>query len=387
MMIEPKVSAKYCGWALGLMSGMSLDGIDAALIRTDGARVLELGPTYFKPFDPMLRENLLSILGAMPDDPHVIPIVREYTQANIEVVQTLLATSGLKPGDITIIGFHGQALWHKSRRVYGVGDTCQVGDASYLARTTGVNVVHQFRLADIAAGGEGAPLVPIYHQTLMEKHPEPVMCINIGGIANITWIGADMMEGGHRDMMAFDVGPGNTLIDQWIMSKLSQPCDKGGALAMKGSVDAPILELLIAQSNFDQPPPKSFDRLNFSISAASSLSAEDGAATLTQLTVEGIVSAAKYVPNIPKTWVLMGGGRHNLAIVRALQTRLTTLAGPEVLVKTAEQMGLRGDFIEAEAFAYLAMRHLNGLPTSFPSTTGVSVPTCGGQLIALAMDS
>jgi anhydro-N-acetylmuramic acid kinase len=370
------------GWSLGLMSGMSLDGIDAALIRTDGTQILEFGPTLFMPFDPILKQSLISILGAMPDEARIIPVVREYTKANIEVVQALLATNGFKPDDITVVGFHGQALWHKSRRFHGVGATCQVGDATWLAQATGINVVHQFRLADIEAGGEGAPLVPIYHQALMEKHNESVMCVNVGGIANVTWIGLAM--NGQRQMIAFDVGPGNTLIDQWVMKKASQPCDRGGEYALKGQVDPELLEFLIAQSNFDLPPPKSFDRLNFTLDPVSHLSLENGAATLTQLTVEGIVSSVNFVPVAPIEWILMGGGRHNFAILGALQERLSALVGPEVEVKTAEQIGLRGDFIEAEAFAYLAMRHLNDLPFSFPSTTGVKAPTCGGQL-ALAL--
>ncbi len=362
------------------MSGMSLDGIDAALIRTDGVQILEFGPTLFRPFDPMLKQGLISILGAMPDEARIAPIVYDYTQANIDVVHSLLAASGFRSGDIAAIGFHGQALWHKSRRVHGVGGTCQVGDAAWLARATGIHVVHQFRLADIEAGGEGAPLVPIYHQALMEQRIEPVMCINIGGIANVTWVGSTFLEDGSRQMIAFDVGPGNTLIDQWVMKWQSLPCDRGGELALKGQVDPESLEILIAQSHFDQPPPKSWDRLNFSMDPVSHLSLEDGAATLTQLTVEGIVSAANFVPVTPPTWILMGGGRHNLAIVKALQEGLIARAGAQVEVQTAEQMGLRGDFIEAEAFAYLAMRHLNGLPFSFPSTTGVKTPTCGGQI-------
>ena len=379
MIAYPKTNGKQSGWALGLMSGMSLDGIDAALIRTDGSQIFEFGPTLFVPFEPLLRQNLGSILGAMPSEARVMPIVHDYTRANIDCVQALLATSGFKPDEITVIGFHGQALWHKSRRVHGVGATCQVGDAAWLARATGIRVVHQFRLADIEAGGEGAPLVPIYHKALMEHHPEPVMCVNIGGIANVTWIGLAM--NGHRQMKAFDVGPGNTLIDQWMMSQLSLPCDKGGECALKGAVDRQSLEQMVAQSSFDQSPPKSFDRLNFAMGPVSHLGLEDGAATLTQLTVEGIVSSINFVPVIPQSWIMMGGGRHNQAILKALQERLLTLLGADVKVKTAEKMGLRGDFIEAEAFAYLAMRHLNGLPLSFPSTTGAKAPTCGGQLV------
>ncbi|MFM9864531.1 MAG: anhydro-N-acetylmuramic acid kinase [Micropepsaceae bacterium] len=357
--------------AIGLMSGTSMDGIDAAVLDTDGERIAAFGATHFEPYGPEMRaklragmERAASWTAAGPLPAEIAHLERELTQAHAHAVDVLLRSAGLAARDVAVIGFHGQALVHRPEQRM----TLQIGSGPLLAATTGIDVVNDFRSADVRAGGQGAPLVPIYHAALAAGHA-PVAVINIGGVANVTFVGRD------GKLVAFDTGPGNAPIDDWTMQHTGKPIDAGGALAAKGLVNESVVAHLLQHPFFEKPPPKSLDRMTFSLDMARNLSAEDGAATLTAFTARAIAGAAKHLLAQPLEWIVCGGGRHNPVLMRELRT---ALQGSRVIV--AEDAGWRGDFIEAEAFAYLAVRSLRGLPISFPTTTGAPRPMTGGVL-------
>ncbi|MEP2829585.1 MULTISPECIES: anhydro-N-acetylmuramic acid kinase [Alphaproteobacteria] len=359
--------------ALGLMSGTSLDGIDAAVVETDGEGVVRAGASLSVPYKPEERLLLSMALEAaktwgadqpMPEE--VAEAERHLTLANAIAVRTLLAQAGLKPADISVVGFHGQTVLHQPER----RRTVQIGLGDVLARLTGIDVVNDFRSADVAAGGQGAPLVPLYHQALARSAgvQEPIAIINIGGVGNITYVGTD------GSLIAFDTGPGNALIDDWAMAHTGEPLDRDGALALAGEADMDVLERLMNHAFFDAPPPKSLDRFSFSPEAVAHLSPADGAATLTAFTVEAIARGLAHVPGVPSRFIVCGGGRHNPVLMAMLSKRLQGGVLP------AEDLGWKGDDVEAEAFAYLAVRALRGLPLSLPATTGVPEPMPGGKL-------
>lgn len=360
--------------ALGLMSGTSMDGIDAALLVCDGERIETFGATFFRPYTAGERAELRAALAAAvsltgrSDRPGPLAACEAMiTRAHAEAATALLEKAGLEPRQVDVVGFHGHTVLHRPER----GLTVQLGDGAALARATGCDVVYDFRAADMAAGGEGAPFVPVYHRALanMRELSGPLAFVNIGGVANITWIG----EGG--ELVAFDCGPGNALIDDLVRARTGEPFDKGGALAARGSVDRLVLARLLDHRFFRRNPPKSLDRNDFSTDAVSGLSSEDAAATLTAFTVQAIARAAALVPEPPRRWIVVGGGARNPAL-------MTTLSGAvHGEVETAEALGLSPDFIEAQAFAYLALRSLKGLPLTYPGTTGVAAPQTGGRLV------
>ncbi len=359
--------------ALGLMSGTSLDGIDAAIIETDGEGTVRPGASLAVPYKPeerlLLRLALDAAMSWEPDEPmpeEVAEAERHLTLAHALAVRALLVEAGLKPADISVIGFHGQTVLHQPGR----HRTVQIGLGDVLARLTGIDVVNDFRSADVAAGGHGAPLVPLYHQALVGSTGivEPVAIINIGGVGNVTYVSPDGV------LLAFDTGPGNALIDDWALEHIGEPIDRDGALAAGGDVDMDVLEHLMSHEFFETPPPKSLDRFSFSPDAVRHLSPPDGAATLTAFTVEAIARSLAHVPGIPSRFVICGGGRHNPVMMAMLSKRLQGGVLP------AEDLGWRGDDVEAEAFAYLAVRSLRGLPLSLPTTTGVPRPMPGGTI-------
>ena len=262
------------------------------------------------------------------------------------------------------IGFHGHTIMHRpeERR------TWQIGDGALLARLTGIDVVCDFRADDVAAGGQGAPLVPLFHAALAARLDKPLAILNIGGVANVTWLGQD--EGA---ILAFDTGPGNAPIDDWALRHLGEPVDRGGALARSGRVDAARLAAFLAHPFFDRSPPKSLDRDDFAAFRDDGLAAADGAATLTAMTAAAVARAAAHFPAPVSRWLVTGGGRHNPVLMDALAR---CLGAPVAAVESA---GWNGDALEAQAFAYLAIRSLEGLPLSLPSTTGVVRPMTGGR--------
>jgi anhydro-N-acetylmuramic acid kinase len=356
---------------IGLMSGTSLDGIDAALLTTDGEAVAKPGPALTFPYRGETRAMLHAALAAARAmtrgasvPPEVAAAERVLTDAHADVVALLLARAALKPSDIDYVGFHGQTVLHRPAERW----TWQIGDGAALARATGIAVVNDFRSKDVAAGGQGAPFVPLYHRVLARSRERPLVVVNIGGVANVTYVGAD------DSVIAFDTGPGNAALDDWAFAHTGERFDTDGRLARKGRVDEKRLARMLDHPMFAVPPPKSLDRFDFPASAADGLSGPDGAATLTAFTAASIARAREHFPDAPKGWIVSGGGRHNPVLMEELRRRL----GSDV--KSAEDAGWRGDFIEAEAFAYLAARSVKGLPLSLPSTTGVPYPMPGGRL-------
>ncbi len=358
-------------WALGLMSGTSADGIDAALIHTDGKTIQSFGPTHYVPYPDLLRTQILQAYGR-PPGPEAIALERVITEHHAGVVFALLEKANLKPCDIALIGFHGQTLFHQPPRQKGeIGKTHIIGDGSLLASFTGMMVIDQFRLNDVAHGGQGAPLVPVFHQALAQNLPKPMVFVNIGGVANITWIGSH-----ENDLIGFDTGPGNGLIDDWVRENTNLPWDEGGEIAAKGKIHKDILAHWLAHPYFLQKPAKSLDRKTFDacIAGIRSLPFEDGVATLSAFTAASIEKALEHLPQKPALWLVAGGGAHNPTLLKMMEEHLKTP------IQKASDQGWDGDALEAQAFGFLAVRSLRNLPLTFPGTTGVSAPLCGGKI-------
>ncbi len=351
--------------AIGLMSGTSMDGIDAALLQTDGEAVSGFGAALSLTYTEDFRAKLRGLLGRDSEgDEDATAVGEELTDLHGEAVRALLSECGLGPSDIDVIGFHGHTVFHRPEQ----GITRQIGDGGRLAKATGIVVVDDFRANDVAAGGQGAPFAPLYHAALSRKFEKPLAVLNIGGVANVTWISPD---GG---LIAFDTGPGNALIDDWVRAQEGLAMDEGGKLAHQGTVNQAALDALMDNPYFDLPYPKSLDREDFDIAPVAELSTADGAATLVAFTVASIDAAVHQFPALPNRWLVCGGGRHNPALMAALRGLLPQPVEP------AEMAGWQGDALEAQAFAYLAVRSLQGLPLSLPGTTGVDQPTTGGVL-------
>ena len=351
--------------ALGLMSGTSLDGIDAAVVRTDGERILGLGPALTVPYDAAFRERLRAVLGEAANGDALAAVTRELTLRHAEAARAVIDANAASPaglGRVEIVGFHGHTVLHRPDRRL----TRQIGDGGLLARQTGVAVVNDFRGRDVAEGGEGAPFAPLYHAALAAPLEKPLAVLNIGGVANVTFLG--------DRVMAFDTGPGNALIDDWIQNATGQPFDADGDLAGSGRADEAIVAALMEHPYFARPPPKSLDRGDFGLAAVSGLSPADGAATLAAFTVAAVARAQDFLPARPARWLVSGGGRHNRTLMGALRDVLA------VPVEAVEAVGWQGDALEAQAFAFLAVRSLYGKPLSLPSTTGVARPMTGGTL-------
>jgi anhydro-N-acetylmuramic acid kinase len=361
-------------WALGLMSGTSLDGIDAALIRSDGIAVQETGAAQTIPYGTELRERLRGLLGGEGTPSEEAAVARLLTEAHAEAVARLLAAAGRAPASVDVIGFHGHTILHRPKD----GITRQIGDGALLAALAGIPVVNDFRTADVAAGGEGAPLVPVFHRALVAELERPLVVLNLGGVANVTWIGPPRADG-DDDLLAFDTGPGNAPLDDWVRHHTGQAFDDGGRLAASGRVDAVRLAALLDNDFFTRAPPKSLDRNHFMTAAIAGLSVADGAATLAAFTAAAVARAEAHLPAPPKRWLVAGGGRHNAALMTALRA---ALSAP---VQTVDELGWDGDALEAQAFGFLAVRSLRGLPLSLPRTTGVKAATTGGWLTLATM--
>ena len=358
--------------ALGLMSGTSMDGIDVAMITTDGQGSVVRGASGAFPYPPefqaRLREGLEEVKAILAgsERPGVLAdLERDLTERHGAAVRQFLQQHGIAPAAIDVIGFHGQTVLHKPEAKL----TVQLGDGQRLADLTGIDVVYDMRAADVAAGGQGAPLVPVYHQALAGEQPErPLAFVNIGGVANVTWVGQG------DDLLAFDAGPGNALIDDWVRTKSGKPWDEGGRLAAAGRLNDAALAQLLAAPYFGAPPPKSLDRNAFDAAALHGLSLEDGAATLTAFTAVAVSKALAHFPTPPNLWIVAGGGAKNLTMMAMLGKII------QAPVVTAESLGLSSASLEAEAWAYLAVRSLRGLPLTFPKTTGAPAAMTGGVL-------
>jgi anhydro-N-acetylmuramic acid kinase len=360
--------------AIGLMSGTSMDGIDAALLKTDGYQIAEIGPSFSVAYTPGERELLRQAVAsagslAHRDDRSGVAGEAEtmLTAKHADVVRSFMAKYGLTPADVNIIGFHGQTILHRPEKHYSI----QIGDGGALADMTGIPVIYDFRGADMTEGGQGAPLVPLYHlaRVIKSELPRPIAVVNLGGIANVTWIGQD------RGLIAFDTGPGNALMDDWALRHTGSPMDADGHLAGTGNPVPNVLEMLLRHPFFSAKPPKSLDRHDFTLDAAGGLSPADGAATLAAFTAGGLILAQRFFPEAPLSWVLCGGGTRNPVLMAAVKQLL------KGKVQIADELGWSSVSMEAEAFAFLAVRSLKRVPITFPSTTGVSYPLTGGRLV------
>ncbi|MGU3495707.1 anhydro-N-acetylmuramic acid kinase [Xanthobacteraceae bacterium A53D] len=365
--------------AIGLMSGTSMDGIDAALIETDGETVSWLGSSLTLPYDAATRALLEGAMAdargvnARDDRPgRLAEAERRITTLHAQAVQALMETLRLAPSDIDVVGFHGQTVIHRPDARL----TVQIGLGQALADALRIPVVADFRAADVAAGGQGAPLVPVFHQALVRglELPAPVAVLNIGGVANVTVLD------GTADPIACDTGPGNALIDDFMAERTGRPYDESGRAAAAGRVDEDAIKAVLAHPFFAAPPPKSLDRNEFRAFVAghlnlSGLSTEDGAATLTAITARTIAACVPLLPRAPKSWIVAGGGARNPTLLAMLETALGCPVRP------AEAVGWSADALEAHAFGFLAVRSLRELPLTFPTTTGVPAPLGGGMLL------
>src|SRR5437764_6864635 len=350
--------------ALGLMSGTSLDGIDVAAIATDGARQVIAGPALTVPYPEPFRERLRGVLGGVGE---VAEVEAELTRLHATAVSEF--RTRYPEAGFDLIGFHGHTILHRPRE----RRTWQIGNGALLAALTQCDVIADFRGADVAAGGEGAPLAPLYHAALAADLPKPLAVLNLGGVGNVTWIGPGASSSEDK-ILAFDTGPGNALIDDWVRSHTGESVDLDGALARAGRVSAEHVARFLENPYFDRAPPKSLDRDDFRDALPQGLSLEDGAATLTEMTAAAVAAARRHFPTPPREWLVCGGGRHNPVMMAALARLL------RVPVRPVEAVGWNGDALEAQAFAYLAVRSVLGLPLSLPSTTGAPHPVCGGRL-------
>jgi anhydro-N-acetylmuramic acid kinase len=365
---------------LGFMTGTSLDAVDMAVLETDGERILGFGPAGERKLDPRTRAAAESAMIAArawpwgaPEPPEFAAAARAVAEAHLEAARSFLGGEGLGAGEIDLVGVHGQTVLHEPPTPARVaGRTVQLIDAQHLADGLGLPVMHDFRTADVAAGGQGAPLAPIYHAALARWSAlaGPVAVLNLGGVGNITLI----QTGG--ELEAYDTGPANGMIDLWVQARTARRCDEDGALARAGRVDEAVLAAYLAHPYFQTRGPKSLDRFDFSLDPVAGLSLEDGAATLTAFAAETVALGLRSHESTPERVIVCGGGRHNPVLMEAIARRLSV----PVPVQTAEAVGWRGDSIEAEAFAYLAARAARGLPISFPATTGAPAPLTGGRL-------
>ena len=363
---------------LGFMTGTSLDAVDMAVLETEGEAISAFGPAGERRLSEATREIMLEATKQALAWPRGAPEPAIFAQAaragaeeHFAAAREFLAANDLAWSDIDLIGMHGQTVLHERPRDGVTGRTIQLGDAALLARRTGVPVAHDFRTADVAAGGEGAPLAPIYHlaRARAAALETPLAVLNIGGVANVTFISED---GG---IAAFDTGPGNGMIDLLVQARGAGRFDDQGRYASVGRVNEGVLAGLLGHPYFRAPPPKSLDRFDFSLEPLEACELEDAAATLVAFMAEAVRLGFEMLGEAPREVVVCGGGRHNPRIMQALSDRLPAP------VKAAEHHGWRGDAIEAEAFAYLAARCARGLPISFPRTTGVRWPMTGGRIV------
>ncbi len=346
---------------IGLISGTSMDGIDVAAIDTDGETVTWHGPAMTVPYAPALRRQVADALMS-PDDDH-LALERALTDANGDAVEGLLATHP-DIGEVAIVGYHGQTIVHRPDQ----GFTRQLGDGGRLAQRLGIDVVNRLRDGDMAAGGEGAPLASLYHRALAQDLERPLAVLNLGGVGNVTWLG-------HGEaILAFDTGPANALIDDWVAAHGAGAFDDGGSLAAQGRADMARVTEWLEHPYFGEPPPKSLDRQAFPGLTVGDMALADGAATLASFTAASVAAAEGHFAEPATRWLVTGGGRHNPHLMGLIGDLVTGTVEP------VEAAGWRGDALEAEAFAFLAVRSLRGLPLTVPGTTGCRAPAMGGVL-------
>ena len=351
--------------ALGLMSGVSMDGIDAAIVETDGLASARTSAWASVPYDGALRRRLAAVVASADNATanQLITLTRDVTDAHAAAVETFLARRFIDPGRIDIVGFHGHTVSHRPE----AGITRQIGDGPRLAERLGIDVVTDFRSADVAAGGRGGPLAPLFLAALTRGLPRPIAILDLGAVGTVTFVDGETV-------LAFDAGPANALVDAWVARHGDQPFDAGGQLAAAGTVREDALAALLDQPYFEATPPKWIDPSAISTEAVAALSPADGAATLTMFAVEAVVRSVEHLPAPPVRWLVAGGGRHNGMMMALLRARLGVPIDP------VEGAGWQGDALAAQTVGYLAVRSLKGLPLSLPTTTGAPLPIRGGVL-------
>ncbi|KIN64849.1 Anhydro-N-acetylmuramic acid kinase [Sulfitobacter noctilucicola] len=352
--------------ALGAMSGTSLDGVDAAVLVTDGHDIIRFGEAAYRTYTAQERSVIAAGFGKWRG-----PEVHAAAEV-VETAHVALLDPMERPD---LIGFHGQTLAHAPR----TQGTLQVGDGALLAERLGCPVVWDFRSADVELGGEGAPLAPFFHHACARYAgiTEPVAFLNLGGVGNLTWVDPAIKRPEEDGaLLAFDTGPANAPINDLMQARLGLPFDEEGALAARGVVEQGALELFLAEPYFARIPPKSLDRNDFAemVALVNELSDADAAATLTAMCAAGVAEAMQHCPRMPSRVLVTGGGRHNPVLMQMLSVSL------ECAVAPVEDIGLDGDMLEAQAFAYLAVRVARRLPTSCPGTTGVRAAVGGGTV-------
>ncbi len=355
--------------AIGVISGTSMDGIDVASVLSDGMDHVEPGPGGVYPYPPATVRRLREVIA----DPErartpLADLELEVTNAHVDAVEAFIAEHGVARESVSVVGMHGQTVLHRPRERF----TRQLCDGAYAARRLGLDVICDFRAADIEAGGEGAPLAPLYHAAIAAKIERPLMILNWGGVGNVTYLGAN------GEILAFDTGPASALLDDFVARRTGAKYDEDGVLAASGRAHRDLVDAWLTDPYFARPAPKSLDRNHFHrlASGVDALDDRDGAATLAAFTIEATAAALRHVPLAPARWLVCGGGRHNLQLMHALAKRLNAIVQP------IEAIGYNGDIIEAQCFGYLALRSRKGLPLSLPTTTGVPHPMPGGRWFA-----
>jgi anhydro-N-acetylmuramic acid kinase len=362
--------------SIGLMSGTSSDGIDASIVRSDGEEALDLIGDFFFPYEEKIRikiRKLKNKIDKVSDlEVHHAEIAfleKEITFLHIKAVKIIIKKLKIKKSEINLIGLHGHTIFHSFQNK----KTIQLGDGKTLSKLTGLNVIYNFRENDLKNGGQGAPLVPIFHKLLQKKLrlKMPVVFINIGGISNLTYLDEN------EQMISFDTGPGNFLIDKLLQlkSKDRMQFDKNGKIALKGNLDKSVLDRYLSDPYYDTLPPKSLDVNNFNLNLVKGISLENSITTLSELTSQSIVKALNFFSRKPKEIILCGGGRKNMYICKRIKQT------SNIKTNVIDEYKVNGDFVESQAFAYLAIRSFLKKPISFPNTTGVSEPMCGGRLV------
>ncbi len=359
-----------CSLAIGLMSGTSRDGIDAALIESDGEASIKPLDFLSQAYTDETRDIIALAchealqMEAPAFHPAISLAENLITDLHIDAVQSLLKQTEKKRSDIAVIGFHGHTVAHRIDRHW----TWQIGNGAFMAKKLGISVVDNFRANDVAAGGQGAPLMPVYHRAMTGNLQKPVVILNLGGVANITAIDE------HGKMVAFDCGMASAMIDSWMLSKTGVAMDKDGAQAALGQVHEIVLAEMLAHPFFAAAPPKSIDRDDFNRALVESMSIPDGAATLTAFSAEAVAIGLKFLPQTPKQILVAGGGRKNKTLMMMINKRTG------IVVKDIDELGFDGDAIEAQGFAYMALRCLANLSISYPGTTGIKFPMTGGDI-------
>ncbi|MBL0925655.1 MAG: anhydro-N-acetylmuramic acid kinase [Sphingomonadaceae bacterium] len=357
-------------FVIGLMSGTSRDGVDAVLIKTDGLSLVTPIAFQFEPYPDYLRSAIADAcdvaMSCTQRQTH--PIIEHCEQSlserHLTVTHALLKKAGVLASEISLIGLHGHTIAHRA----DLGWTWQIGKAEFLANQLDIPVMSNMRQYDVMYGGQGAPLIPVFHRALFADTSQPVAVLNLGGVANLTFIGRD------GALAAFDCGMANALIDDWMSRKTNYPYDEGGDFAATGVVDATALGNMLEHPFFSASFPKSLDRKDFNLDFVEGLSAGDGAATLTAFSARAVAIGLRQLPAKPKRLIVCGGGRKNRTMIRMIEQYC------EIPAVMTDDLGWDGDAIEAQGFAYLAYRCLHGLPITYPGTTGVPEPMSGGVL-------